>query len=84
MTYEIEYAKSTKKDFRKLSSIDRARIVKAIDKLADTPRPAAALLMKGTNAWRLRVGNHRVIYDIYDDRLVILVLEIGHRREVYR
>ena len=62
-----------------------ARVQAAIELLADEPRPPAGEpMVNGDGAWRVRVGDYRVIYDIEDDRLVVLVLAAGHRREIYR
>ena len=83
-TYAIEFVSSVKKDLRKLERKDQTRILATIRKLSDDPRPAASKSLKGTKERRLRVGNFRVIYDIYEDKLVVLVIKIAHRREVYR
>ncbi|WP_254301477.1 type II toxin-antitoxin system RelE family toxin [Rothia kristinae] len=57
----------------------------AVGSLADEPRPLGYIQLKGGGgAFRIRVGDYRIIYDIYDEELVILVLRVGHRREVYR
>jgi mRNA interferase RelE/StbE len=64
---------------------DRAPPTAAIDLLADDPRPPACRKLKGEdNAYRVRVGDYRIVYEILDDRLVIHVVQIGHRRDVYR
>ena len=52
--------------------------------LETDPRPADVKKLKGRDAWRIRVGDYRVIYEIYDRVLRILVITVGHRREVYR
>lgn len=70
---------------RKLDPQARRRLQATIELLADVPRPPAAKkLVDSGGAWRVRIGDYRVIYDIYDDRLVVLVLQVGHRREIYR
>ncbi|MGC4933038.1 type II toxin-antitoxin system RelE family toxin [Gordonia sp. DT30] len=57
----------------------------AIDSLASDPRPSGCIQLKGGGGeFRIRVGDYRIIYDIQDDELVVLVLRLGHRREVYR
>jgi len=57
----------------------------AIELLADNPRPPAARqLVGGQGEWRVRVGDHRIVYEIGDAELVVLVLRVGHRREIYR
>jgi mRNA interferase RelE/StbE len=60
------------------------RIVEKIEALADDPRPAGSVKLTGHGAYRIRVGDYRVIYAVADDQLVVLVVEVGHRREVYR
>ncbi|MEW6237115.1 MAG: type II toxin-antitoxin system RelE/ParE family toxin [Candidatus Omnitrophota bacterium] len=63
----------------------RSRILKRIASLSNNPRPAGVKKLKGVeNRWSLRMGNFRIIYEIHDDRLVILVIDIDHRRQVYR
>lgn len=73
---------------RKLRKFDppaRRRIQAAIDLLADDPRPPAATrLVGGSGEWRVRTGDYRIIYEIVDDRLVVLVIGVGHRRDIYR
>ncbi|MEO7373738.1 MAG: type II toxin-antitoxin system RelE/ParE family toxin [Terrimesophilobacter sp.] len=55
-----------------------------IDLLAADPRPPRAIqLVGGAGEWRVRTGDYRIIYEIHDDRLVVLVLRVGHRREIY-
>ena len=63
---------------------DRRRLVMAIELLADEPRPPAAQPLRGRPAWRVRVGDCRIIYEIIDDQLLVDVITLGHRREVYR
>lgn len=85
MNYAIVYAKSAAKSFKNIHPQDRVRLKKAIENLASTPRPPGCIqLSGGSGELRIRVGNYRIIYDVEDDRLIILVLRIAHRREVYR
>ena len=63
----------------------QGRIQAAIDILAEEPRPPAAKrLVNFAGEWRVRVGDYRIVYDIHDDELVVLVLSAGHRREIYK
>lgn len=56
-----------------------------IDRLTDEPRPPGVMALSGTNhGYRLRVGDYRILYEMHDARLVLIVIRIGHRREVYR
>lgn len=85
MRYEIRYAQSALKSLRKLDRGIARRILSAIDALALDPRPHGCKQLKGgSGEMRIRVGDYRVIYDVNDGEVVILVLAIGHRREVYR
>jgi mRNA interferase RelE/StbE len=82
--YEVEFVKSAQKELNKLPKQISLRIAKAVYKLSTDPRKGNVRPMVGTKSWRLRVGDYRVVYDILDNRLTILVIRIRHRREVYR
>ncbi|MBN9157371.1 type II toxin-antitoxin system RelE/ParE family toxin [Microbacterium sp.] len=85
MSFSIEIAPAARRQLRKLEPLARRRIQAAIELLADEPRPPAAKpLVNSDGAWRVRIGDYRVIYDIQDGRLIVLVLAVGHRREIYR
>ena len=84
MKYSIEILRSAQKQLAKVNPKDRQRIINVIHSLSDNPRPVNSRKLTGRNAWRIRKGEYRVIYEIYDEKLVILVVVIGHRREVYR
>jgi mRNA interferase RelE/StbE len=86
VTYVVELAAAAAKALAKLDKQSRLRIAGAIELLSVDPRPPAAKQLRGGSdgRWRLRVGDYRVVYAIEDDRLVVLVLRVAHRREVYR
>jgi len=84
MNYTIEILRRAQKKLAKIDQQDQACIISAIQKLADNPRPPGCKKLTGRPAWRIRTGSYRVIYEIHDDRLLILVVTIGHRRDVYR
>jgi len=70
-----------------LSSLDaslRRRIMQAIDKLALVPRPPGCKKLKSRDAYRIKVGEYRVIYEIRDDILIVLVVRVAHRRDAYK
>ncbi len=73
---------------RRLARLPRdvqRRIVAAVDGLADDPRPAGMVKIAGDdNLWRIRVGDYRVVYEIHDDRLMVLVIRVAYRKDVYR
>jgi mRNA interferase RelE/StbE len=81
--YRIEFRPAAIRALGRLDPPVAERIRKALVLLAADPRPPAARPLKGRDAWRLRVGPWRVIYSIEDDRLVVLVVTLGHRRDVY-
>ena len=63
----------------------RLRIERKIHQLGENPRPAGCVMLAGVqNRWRIRVGDYRIVYTILDDRLVVLIIEIDHRRDIYR
>jgi mRNA interferase RelE/StbE len=84
MKYEVEFRPSARKSLDKVPRKDRLRIEGAIELLRSNPYPPAAIKLTERNEYRVRVGNYRVVYDIVKGRLVILVLTIGHRKDVYR
>ena len=85
MTYTIEISTSAAKAVGKLERANRLRIVGAIELLSVDPRPPGAKMLRGgeQGRWRVRVGDYRIVYAIEDDRLLVLVLRVAHRREVY-
>jgi mRNA interferase RelE/StbE len=84
MTYRIALSPMAARQLRKLDAQVRRRIQAALDLLAEEPRPPSATrLVGGAGEWRVRTGDYRIVYEIEDERLLILVLRIGHRREVY-
>jgi len=84
MRYSVELAPSARKALRKLEPMIRKRIQIAIDELADHPFPHGFKKLVGDHGYRIRIGDYRVIYDVEHARLTVLVIRIGHRREVYR
>ncbi len=83
MEYEIQFAPSAIRDLKKIDGNPLRRVVDAIEALADDPRPPGCTkLTNEDNYWRIRVGQYRVIYQIADDRLIVLVVRIAHRRDV--
>ena len=85
MPYSLDFRPSALKSLERIARPDQVRLAKAIEGLRTNPHPPAAKKLSGEHEWwRLRVGDYRVIYAIEKQRLVILVLKIGHRREVYR
>jgi len=84
LTYRIELAPSAARQLKKFTPDVRRRIQAVLELLADDPRPPAATpLVGGAGEWRVRTGDYRVIYEINDLQVLVLVLRMGHRREVY-
>jgi mRNA interferase RelE/StbE len=85
VSYSVELIRQAVKQFKALSLEDQQRIAPKIDDLAIDPRPFGAIKLAGEeDLYRIRVGNYRIIYAIQDDQLIVLIVKIGHRREVYR
>lgn len=84
MSHSIEILPAAARQLRKLPPEGRRRIQAAIELLAETPRPPGAKKLTGRVEWRVRTGDYRVLYRIDDGRLVIVVVQAGHRREIYR
>ena len=84
MPYKIEYADAASKAIRKLPTDIQRRIIARIESLADNPRPSSAIKLSGHDAYRTRVGDYRIIYAIADERLVVVIVEVGNRKDIYR
>ena len=84
MSFSIRIKESAAKELQRVARPDRDRIVAAIDRLAETPHLGAALKGDLRGLRRLRVGDYRVVYEIRDEELVVLVVRVAHRRDAYR
>ena len=83
--YSVGLRASAEKQLAALDKPVRERVAAAIDALAETPRPSGAIAMQGAaGLLRIRVGSYRVVYAVSDHELIVLVIDIGHRREIYR
>jgi mRNA interferase RelE/StbE len=80
----VQIVRSAERQIETLPERDRRLVLAAIQGLALEPRPYGCRKMKGSDSWRLRVGRYRIIYDIDDFNVVVLVLKVGHRKDVYR
>lgn len=84
MTYRVDLTTAAARQVRKLPRPARERVLDAVEDLADDPRPHGAKKLVGEDvAWRIRVGDHRVIYEVLDGELTVTVVRAAHRREVY-
>ncbi len=85
MAYRVQFSPSAAKRFSKLDPPIRNRIAPAVDAIVNNPRPAGAEKLKGEeNAYRIRVGDWRIVYEINDAAQLVWVVRIGHRGDVYR
>jgi len=84
-SYEIEISRTAEKQLKELAGEDQPRVVRALLALADQPRPRGSRKLTGYNdVFRIRVGRFRVLYSVSDTRLVIFILKIGPRKDIYR
>lgn len=82
--YELIYLPSIAKDLRGLPKTDVRRILRRAEALREQPRPPAAIKLIGQERYRIRQGDYRIVYSINDHLVIVTVVKIGHRREVYR
>ncbi len=82
--YSIELVRSIRKDLRRIARKEVSKILKAIQSLADNPRPASSKKLTNEELYRIRIGNYRLLYEINDERLIVLVVKVGHRKNVYK
>ena len=85
MTYRIEVKPQAEKALARIPNPHRRRIAKAIDGLARSPRPPGCAKLAGADdAYRIRVGDYRVVYQVADKVLIVYIIRVAHRRDVYR
>ncbi len=83
--YQIQLTRVAERGLSDVPRYDLVRIAKKIDLLADNPRPAGVRKLEGrSELYRIRVGDYRFIYEIHDEMLVVVVIRVAHRRDVYR
>jgi mRNA interferase RelE/StbE len=83
MNYAVSILRRAQKELGQLSSPSFERVCDAIQALAGNPRPPGCRKLVGRDGWRIRVGDYRVIYEIDDSARTVLVLHVGHRRNIY-
>ena len=83
-SYSIVFAKTVRKDFKAIPKADAVRLLDAIHSLAKEPRPSGAKKLTGEELYRVRVGNYRVLYEIQDAKLIVMVVKVRHRKDIYR
>lgn len=83
--YTVVLDKRASKELKRLSAKQAKRVFEAIAGLADNPRPSGCLKLQGEDdIWRIRKGKYRVLYTINDDKIVVTVISVRHRKDVYR
>lgn len=82
--YSVTVLRSAQKELERLPDDDAVRVLAAIQALGDTPRPSGCVKLTNSDLWRIRVGQYRIIYQIKDRELVIVVVKVGNRRDIYR
>lgn len=84
MKYTVFVERYAQKQILKIDKKYIPLIKNAIANLADNPRPAGYKKLKGEDAYRIRISNYRIIYEIYDDKVIVLIVSVGHRKDIYK
>lgn len=82
--YKIELRRKAQRSLDKLPKDDFDAVIGDIKKLADSPRPRGVEKIKSAGSWRIRKDDYRIVYSIDDSQKLVVILRIGHRREIYR
>ena len=82
--YELRFAARVVKDLRGIPRRDVDRILRCVRSLQEDPRPPGARKLAGSESYRVRQGDYRIVYSIFDDVLVVEIVQVGHRKDVYR
>ena len=83
MAYTLYFSKHAIKELEKINEPFYSSIKQAILDLSENPRPPGCKKLKGRSGWRIRVGSYRVIYDIFDNQLIVDIITLGHRKDIY-
>ncbi len=84
-SYSVELTRTAEKQLRRVAKRDRSRLLDAIEALGTKPRPQGARKLQGyEDIYRIRVGQYRVVHEVIDDRVLVIVLKLGHRKDIYR
>ena len=82
--YKIYFKKSVEKDFKAIPKKELKKIITRIGELAENPRAFGCEKLTGQNRYRLRQGQYRIVYSLEDDRLLVWIVKVGHRKDIYR
>ena len=83
-SYKLVIKKSVAKDLRPIPNKDVARILERIESLQENPRPSGCEKLSGLERYRIRQGIYRIIYEVIDERLIVTIVKVGHRKQVYK
>lgn len=84
-SYTIEWRRSTKKDLRKIPPSEVRKIIDQVGLLGENPYPPGTTKLSGSeNAFRIRVGDYRILYEVFEEVLIVEVIRVAHRKDVYR
>ena len=83
MAYQVTLKKQAIKAFKNVTEPYYSKLKEAIYALSDNPRPKGYIKLKGRDGYRIRVAHYRVIYEIFDDLLLVNVIDVGHRKDIY-
>jgi len=84
MSYEIKIKRKAQKSLSKIPEPFQSKIIESIRGLSEDPFPMQSKKLTGRDGWRIRIGNYRAIYEVLNNELIILVLNIAHRKDIYR
>lgn len=85
MAYQVIIKPAARRDIKKIARPDQIRVIRRLESLSENPRSPGTKKLRGAeDLFRVREGNYRIIYQIQDELLVVLVVKVGHRREIYR
>jgi mRNA interferase RelE/StbE len=82
--YRLIFRKSVALDLRRIPNRDLRKILAAIESLSEEPRPSGIEKLSGQERYRVRQGNYRIIYEINDNEIIVVIVKVGHRKDVYR
>jgi mRNA interferase RelE/StbE len=82
--YSISFTRAAQKSLRAIDVVSQRRIAAAVELLTMHPLPPKAVALKGRDGYRIRVGDYRVLYQVRREEILIVVIDVGHRRDVYR
>ena len=82
--YRLIFRKSVALDLRRILNRDLRKILAAIESLSEEPRPSGIEKLSGQERYRVRQGNYRIIYEINDNEIIVVIVKVGHRKDVYR